>query len=436
MFLYSFGLDPGDFVNEALEPLLSDDGTTIYNIRQEVNHQNCPECGCTKGINIHSYYWTETKFTSNKGTPVVIRIRHIQFKCKSCGKIFTVPINGIDRYAKISEQVKTLIKQEFYSMKSFRIIADDYHLSVTQVIHLFDHSFPYIKKEPLSTALCIDEIGYKTENGSYASILYDHDRKVIIDVIRNRQSAYLNDYFSFISLKERSKVKYFISDLYVGYAEIKEKFFPQAVHIADLFHITHLLKMEVSRLRKLTMKQRTDEDDIERYFMKRHWNYFELPLYAELANRSFYSKKEKYEYNVWNMMEKCLKLNPVFWDAYACLQELLKYPKYPTFTEGINFVKRIVNKLRSSCDENLDRVARTYWLWRNEIANALCIKTSKGTRYSNGPAEGLNNSIKTLIKDANGYKNFDRFRKRVLISITHKKIQKGPKLISSEPNPN
>ena len=44
-----------------------------------------------------------------------------------------------------------------------------------------------------------------------------------------------------------------------------------------------------------------------------------------------------------------------------------------------------------------------------------------GKRYSNGPAEGLNNAIKTLIKDANGYKNFERFRKRVLLVLGNRK---------------
>ena len=44
-----------------------------------------------------------------------------------------------------------------------------------------------------------------------------------------------------------------------------------------------------------------------------------------------------------------------------------------------------------------------------------------GKRYSNGPAEGLNNAIKVLIKDANGYRNFERFRKRVLIVLGKRK---------------
>jgi transposase len=67
------------------------------------------------------------------------------------------------------------------------------------------------------------------------------------------------------------------------------------------------------------------------------------------------------------------------------------------------------------------RVANTYHKWRNEIANAITVRNIDGKRYSNGPAEGLNYAIKTLIKDANGYKNFERFRKRVLLILGKKK---------------
>ena len=71
--------------------------------------------------------------------------------------------------------------------------------------------------------------------------------------------------------------------------------------------------------------------------------------------------------------------------------------------------------------DGLIKVTGTYWKWRNEIASAITVRNEEGKRYSNGPAEGLSNSIKTLIKDANGYKNFERLRKRILLVINYGK---------------
>ena len=66
--------------------------------------------------------------------------------------------------------------------------------------------------------------------------------------------------------------------------------------------------------------------------------------------------------------------------------------------------------------------------WRVEIKNSfitinVTIKDKDGNykvvkkRLSNGPMEGCNSRIKCIIKNANGYRNFDRFRKRVFFSI-------------------
>ena len=55
--------------------------------------------------------------------------------------------------------------------------------------------------------------------------------------------------------------------------------------------------------------------------------------------------------------------------------------------------------------------------------NPFCQEDKKGNfiiikkRLSNGPMEGCNSRIKCLIKNANGYRNFERFRKRVFFSL-------------------
>ena len=419
-FLYMFGLDPDNFVNEVVEPFESDDGTIIYNLHQRSDIRICPECGCLNA-EINDYNYTETSFTTNDGRPTVIRIKKVRFRCRECGKTFTPQIKGIDRYSKISTQVRRLIVNEFYKQKSFSIIANDYHLSLTEIIRIFDQEYPYIKRGLLPSALCIDEIGFKSEDGSYASILYDHDKKVVLDVIRNRKLDYLRDYFNHCSFKERIGVRFFISDLYEGYKTIKEEYFRDAIHIADMFHVIKLLRDEISRLRIETYKNYTDEGDPERGFMKNHWDYFEQYLDIKLARKDYYCKKENYTYTTWQMMERCLKLNQTFWDAYACLQDFYEYWSCKDYETAIKFIELIVTKLKRCGDDGLMRVGITYHKWRVEIANAITCKNEQGKRYSNGPAEGLNNAIKTIVKDANGYKNFERFRKRVLLVLNKRK---------------
>ena len=57
--------------------------------------------------------------------------------------------------------------------------------------------------------------------------------------------------------------------------------------------------------------------------------------------------------------------------------------------------------------------------WRYEIANGFNKKQIE-IRYTNAIAEGLNNQLKTIIKSAYGYHNFDRFRKRAMLIMIYK----------------
>lgn len=61
------------------------------------------------------------------------------------------------------------------------------------------------------------------------------------------------------------------------------------------------------------------------------------------------------------------------------------------------------------------RYGRTLYLWFDEIVNSFT--KHKGKRYNNGPLESRNRQIKTILKNAYGFKNFVRFRARVMYSI-------------------
>lgn len=56
------------------------------------------------------------------------------------------------------------------------------------------------------------------------------------------------------------------------------------------------------------------------------------------------------------------------------------------------------------------RVLRTFKKYRPYIQNTL-----EYPRLTNGPLEGINNSIKTLKRVAFGYRNFAHFRDRILL---------------------
>jgi len=71
-------------------------------------------------------------------------------------------------------------------------------------------------------------------------------------------------------------------------------------------------------------------------------------------------------------------------------------------------------RLIHSNNEILEKVGRTYLKWKEEITNAFSLEATQ-MKLTNATAEGMNSHIKSLIKSAYGYENFERFRKRILL---------------------
>ena len=121
-----------------------------------------------------------------------------------------------------------------------------------------------------------------------------------------------------------------------------------------------------------------------------------------------------------NLIYSSIQLDNRFWTGYLALQDLLHLSYYSTFDESLTFIEHLSNKLINSDSELLKKVGDTFHKWRYEIANAFT-KNAKQKKYSNAIAECINNQLKTIIKSAYGYHNFERFRKRAMLIITYSK---------------
>ena len=77
---------------------------------------------------------------------------------------------------------------------------------------------------------------------------------------------------------------------------------------------------------------------------------------------------------------------------------------------------RAIDKLNEWIKRNLESdiislwdCAKTYFNWVEEIRNAIKVPCS------NGPIEGYNNEIKTLKRVAFGFRNFTKFKARIML---------------------
>ena len=78
------------------------------------------------------------------------------------------------------------------------------------------------------------------------------------------------------------------------------------------------------------------------------------------------------------------------------------------------FMSDWISSAESSNIEEYMYCAKTLLNWQTGILNSFDVP------YSNGFTEGCNNKIKVLKRNAYGYRNFGRFRNRILHMFSYK----------------
>jgi len=419
--LLRLGFKPDDFLDVPVDPLPFDGGF-IFEAELKTTMHQCLNCKSTK-THIHGYSYVEYNCSENNNIEDILRIKKPRYLCLKCHKTYTPNVQGMRYRRSTSSLTEQLIYADFTSKLTFRDLARKYQISHSRVVQLFDEKVKFVPRLKMPRVLCIDEIRFSEEiNQKFVCVLTDFEKGEIIDIIKNRQMAYLREYFGSIPLKEREYTKVFISDMYDAYASICRHYFPAAIHIADLFHVITQLTNAVNRIRTRVMNTESRKGSVEYNFMKGHWKYF-LCRGSKIPDKHYTHMKTGEVFHYSDLVFRCIQLRMDLWIGYDALQEIFRYSQYATYEEALKFVERMSNKLTNSPYEDLNSVGRTYHKWRYEIANGFA-KGNKTFHYTNAMAEGLNNQLKTIIKSAYGYHNFDRFRKRAMLIMTYGKKPK------------
>ena len=104
--------------------------------------------------------------------------------------------------------------------------------------------------------------------------------------------------------------------------------------------------------------------------------------------------------------------------AYFLKEDFLKILECNNSFEAKKMLKEWINFAKNCNLKHFQNCAKTYENWEIGILNSF------DTPYTNGYIEGCNNKIKVLKRNAYGYRNFERFRNRILHIFNYKKINK------------
>ena len=193
------------------------------------------------------------------GNEVELRIHKRRYACE-CGKRFLEPCGFLGRYQRRTTRTTMAMLEKLSDVRSYSKVAEEFGVSIPTVIRLFNN-ISYPKPTVLPEVIGIDEFKGNTGGEKYNCILTDVGNKHVLDVMRSRKQVDLCEYFKKI---DRSKVKYFVSDMYVPYAEIAKTYFPNATYVIDKYHWVRQAIWAFESVRK----------EVQKKFSKSHRIYF------------------------------------------------------------------------------------------------------------------------------------------------------------------
>lgn len=230
----------------------------------------CPKCQSTRlyrhGLRRQSY-----ADAPHFGEPTVLEVHRRRWRCRDCKTLFPDPLPEMDENRRATSRLIRFVQSRTLE-HTFASIGRDVGISDVSVRHIFDdmvHDLEHRYRFATPRWLGIDEVKII---GKYRCILTNVEKNTVYDLLDSRTLADLRTYFR--QFPNRKDVELFSTDLWNNYATVAREFFPDAIVVADRFHIQRMGTngMEAARkaIRKgLTRKVRLQLKD-ERHVLLKH----------------------------------------------------------------------------------------------------------------------------------------------------------------------
>ena len=369
----------------------------LINAEIERKPHKCPCCGEITN-KIHDYRTQIIKDISSFGNFIIISLRKRRYVCKNCGKRFYENVSFLPRYYRMTNRLSAWVINLLKDVRSFSSVAREVNLSVSTVIRIFD-LVGYSKPQSLPEVIAIDEFKGNTGKEKYQAIITDPKTGVILDILPDRKQSHLIQYLKQYSKKERDKVKFFVSDMWKPYRELSEIFFKNCIYLVDKYHYVRQIIWAFERTRKRIQKKYSKE----------------YRLLFKNSKRILTKRKSKLNEEQLAQVEALLYVSDELRTAYYLKEAFYELLDCKDKETAKQLMSDWIYDAQSSGIVDYDTCSNTLINWQNGILNTF------DYTYTNGFTEGCNNRIKVLKRNAYGYRNFERFRKRILHIFSYQK---------------
>lgn len=354
----------------------------------------CPGCGKASD-RIHSRWKAKVRDLPMFGKKILLIIERRRFRCLTGCSPFFEEWDGIKRYQRQTKRYQRHLDQACRSSCIAAAVRKE-EIGYKVIDRLYYNGLekggiPVFQKL-LPKVLSIDEFSGKRRMKMHLAMSDLSKAPKLWDVMEKKSCEAFMAFFNRYSLSERLEVSAIVHDMDQGINAWSKSMFPMALHVIDKFHLVRCLLKHLKQLRWQVFLKASD------------------PGSRNKLKRAYYlirKRPEKLTELEKQRLGEALAVSKVLKEGYVFKEAFMKWYDTPkTRAEAESELCKL-----SAWLKNIPHLKRFSWAlnqWWEPILNYFALTVT------NGFAEGMNNKIKTIKRQAYGFKNFERFRWRIL----------------------
>jgi transposase len=237
--------------------------------------------------------------------------------------------------------------------------------------------------------LGIDEFSIR-KGHSYMSIFVDLESGRILHAVEGKSGKDIEAFLKVLKRKAPN-LKAIAMDMSTSFISAVEQHLPFIPIVFDRYHVMALMNKAIDELRR---EQQAQLDDEGREALKGS-RFLLLKNYEKLDQ----DKKDR--------LQQLLDVNTPLFTMHTMKEQLREFWEKDSIKEAISFLDAWCTDAENSGIKNLRRVAATLMHHSHGLLNYYFYPISCG------PVEGINNKIKTLKRQAYGFRDMSYFKLRL-----------------------
>ena len=378
----------------------------ILQIEPAKKESVCPRCR-TKSQRLrqnHRYIVKDLPWGEN---PVYLEINRRQFKCEKCRKPFSEELDFIGKrrtYTKrlAHQTIKEVLDSDINSVASKGIVTTE---EIERMLK--DAGSELIESKPSGVKrLGIDEIALIKGQGKYCAVLIDLDTSELLAILPSRKQEDIRKVLMEWGLQVLEQIEEVSIDLWQGYKSLVTEMMPNAQVVADRFHVMVQINKELDIARKREKRNvenaiKNSKNEQEKLEKEKILEGLNKSKYVLLKNGEDLNNEQKIKLNQVKQVSPSLK---VMYELKEKIRQI--FNKTKDWLKGLYKLSIWLLRAKDHYPTSHNTIVR----WLDEIIAYFDNRTTSGV------VEGINNKLKLIKRSAYGFRNFDNFRLRCLLT--------------------